>query len=212
MAGENDPEFDDPDPMRGFESQDLNMWRLAELTTPGMAVVTELGWAGLTGLVPGRVPDAVAVEAWFGDGVAVARAWNTEDGIVVAVTDHHDVPAAAEYVATLGQRRPATVGASIADDAAWKDNRVRIEKRSETIRTAVGDLVRFLKEGKFRHNDNPLLTTQVLELRTSPGIDGPRVRSTGRMDAVKAAMWAVQDASVRVRRRAVVPSRYRKTT
>jgi hypothetical protein len=212
LAGEQDPEFDDPDPMRGFEAQYLNIWRISAKVSPGLPVIGEVAWAGLTGLAPGRVPDAVATEAWFGDGVAVARAWNTEAGVIVAVTDHPDVPAAAGYVAGLGQRRPIAAGASIADHAAWKDAKVRTEKRTGTTRAAVGDLTRYLAEGKFRHTDNPALTGQVLELRTSPGVDGPRVRSTGRMDAVKAAMWAIHDASLRTRRRATVPSRYRKAS
>jgi phage terminase large subunit-like protein len=211
LAGEQDPDLDDPDPMRGFEAQYLNVWRIAALAVPGLPVISEIAWAGLTSLMPARVPDAVAVESWFGDGVAVARGWNTDDGrVVVAVTDHPDVPAAAHYIADLGQRRPVTAGASIADHAAWKDAKVRTAKRSETTRTAVGDLKRYLAEDKFRHTDTTVLNDQVTELRTSPGIDGPRIRSTGRMDAVKAAMWAIHDASTNRRRRATIPSRYRK--
>jgi hypothetical protein len=42
-----------------------------------------------------------------------------------------------------------------------------------------------------RHDGGTDLAEQVLSVRTVPGADGPRVRSVGRMDAVKAAVFAV---------------------
>lgn len=208
LAGEEDPELDDPDPMRGFEAQYLNVWRIADKIAPGTPIITELGWAQLTDLRQPRTPDAVAVEAWFGEGVAVAHAWTTEGPIIIHVTDHPDLPAAAAHVARLSCRRPVLVGASLAEHATWKTNRIRITKKADTIRTAVGAIMRFLAESKFHHTDTPTLTDQILELRTSPGIDGPRIRSTGRADAIKSAVWAIQDASTIRRTKAALPSRF----
>ena len=128
--------------------------------------------------------------------------------VVVAVTNHAALPEAALYVSALGCAKPVTVGASLAEDAAWKANGVRVAGRTTSSRQAVAALTRYLAEGKFLHANTDALTAQVLELRTSPGVDGPRIRSTGRMDAVKAAVWAVQDASVRGRRKQVIPSRF----
>jgi hypothetical protein len=63
-----------------------------------------------------------------------------------------------------------------------------------TSRTAVTELRRFVDEDVVRHDSSPGLTEQVLSVRTLPGADGPRVRSSGRMDAVKATVWAVEHA------------------
>jgi len=49
----------------------------------------------------------------------------------------------------------------------------------------------------------------VLALRTSDSVDGPRIRSVSRLDAVKACMWATQEASVRVTR-TTVPTRFKR--
>jgi hypothetical protein len=51
-------------------------------------------------------------------------------------------------------------------------------------------LDRLLADGVLAHDGGAELTVQVLDLRTSPGVDGPRVRSTTPADAVKAATRA----------------------
>ena len=48
----------------------------------------------------------------------------------------------------------------------------------------------------IRHDGSAVLTDQVLAVRISHGPDGPRVRSTGRLDGVKAAAWAATEARV----------------
>jgi hypothetical protein len=197
LAGEEDPELDDPDPMKGFESQYLNIWRLAERVTIGNPVITAADWKGLRGAAPDRPADAVAVEAWYADGVCVARAWRPPAGgpVAVSVTDFPDIPAAAAELATYGLGRPALVGAALTDHAAWRMNGVRVTKMSDSTRSQVGDLIRYLGERGFRHDGGTELSSQVLALRTSPGSDGPRIRSMERADGIKAAMWAVAAAS-----------------
>jgi phage terminase large subunit-like protein len=195
LAGEDDPELDDPDPMRGFEAQYLNVWRLHVARSQGDRVVSEQEWQALTTDPPDRAPDAVAVEDWYGEGVSVALAWRVgglvvPDGVVVALSTHDDVAAAAAAVSASKFGRTVTVGASIASDPAWKAAGVRTTPGKGTVRGAVDDLERLLSEGVLAHDGDPELTRQVLALRTSPGVDGPRVRSTTAADAVKAATWA----------------------
>lgn len=58
----------------------------------------------------------------------------------------------------------------------------------------VPELRRLIDNGVLRHDGSGLLTSQVAELRTQRGPDGPRVVSRGRADAVKAAVWAAARA------------------
>jgi hypothetical protein len=191
LAGEDDPELDDPDPMRGFEAQYLNVWRLKEPRTDGDPVISEKDWAALVDEVPaGAVPDAVAVEDWFGEGVSVALAWRVGDRAAVSVSAHEDLAGAAEAVRESGFMRDVLVGASIALDPAWQTEQIRTSPCKGTVRAAVEDLDRLLADGVLAHDGGAELTVQVLDLRTSPGVDGPRVRSTTPADAVKAATRA----------------------
>lgn len=196
LAGQDDPEMDDPDPLRGFEAQYLNVWRLKERVEVGEPITSEDDWGQLVELPPERPPDAVAVEDHFGGDVAVASAWRVDGRAVVSVSSHDDLAQAAEAVAATG-RREAVVGASLADNPAWQASGVRVGTQTGSLRAAVTDLDRLLTDGVWRHDGGQVLTEQVLGLRTSPGVDGPRVRSTDPANAVKAAVWAVSAARAR---------------
>jgi hypothetical protein len=204
LAGEDDPELDDPDPMRGFEAQYLNVWRLRERRETGQPVVTEHAWAALVGDVPDRAPDAVAAEDWFTQGVSVAWAWHADGRAVVGVTTCDDVAGAAEAVDASGFKGRVLAGASIATDPAWKAAGVRTTPQKGTVRAAVEDLGRLLTDAVLAHDGGAELSSQVLALRTSPGVDGPRLRSTAPADGVKAAVWAALAARKNSTRRAVV--------
>lgn len=209
LAGEEDPEFDDPDPMRGFMAQYLNVWSIAEKRLIGRPVIEADAWAALATPAPPTGPDAVAVESWFDQGVSLAEAWRASDGTVaVRVSDFATLDLAARHVAALDCRKPAIVGTSLADHPAWRTNRVRVEKAAATTARQVGDLMRTLREGTLRHTAEAHLSGQVLALRTSPGVDGPRLRSTERADAIKAAMWAAGSAATAAPRKVVIPTRY----
>lgn len=190
LAGQSDPEVDDPDPIAGFEAQYLNVWRLKEPAVAGDPVVSAQDWAGLAEMAPDRVPDAVAVEDQFGGSVAVARAWLLDARVVVSVSSHDDLGLAAAEVSGLGVRRPVLVGASLAEDPVWAQLGVRVVGQSGHVRTVVADLDRLLADDVLRHDGGEVLSGQVLALRTSPGVDGPRVRSTDPANAVKAVVWA----------------------
>ena len=194
LAGQDDPEFDDPDPMKGFEAQYLNKWRIREPRQIGRPVVGHEVWRGMSAPVPDCPPDVVAVEAWFDLGVAVAQAWDTDDGVVVSVADCADTPAAAALVASIGCRGQVLVGLSLVDHPAWLDAGVSVEPRSTPVRETAAALAKAVKEASFRHGRSGLLTEQVLGMRVADGVDGVRVVSKGRADAVKAAMWAAKAA------------------
>jgi hypothetical protein len=196
LAGQSDPQADDPDPMRGFESQYLNVWQLRpSAARRGDALVTEEAWAWLEDVAPDTAPDSVAVEGWFSEGVSVARAWLVDAQVVVSVTDHPDLASAAAAVTDSGFRGVVTVGAGLAEDRALASLRVRPGKGRTA--QAVQDLLRLLAEGSLAHTTNTHLTEQVLAVRTQPGPDGPRVISRGRADALKATAWAVASAQTK---------------
>lgn len=209
LRGEQDPELDDIDPVRGFMSQYLNVWHLSEVRTVGDPVISPEAWAVLEVARPDGPPDSVAVEAWFGAGVAVVEAWKPAGGpVVVSVSDHPSLTVAAAHVAACGLRRPVLVGASLADHPAWRTHSVRVKPMTGATTVAVGDLMRDLGEHRFVHDGSQLLTDQVVGLRTSASASGPRVRSTGRLDAVKALVWSVDEAAT-MRRGMVIPSRFK---
>jgi hypothetical protein len=174
----------------------------------GSAIVTPEAWAELKTTAPATTPDVVAVESWFDHGVAVTSAWRRPGGTVtVSTTNHPNLTAAAAAIAALAPKRPVLVGASLAEDKAWRTHRLRVTSRTGTTRTAVGEFVRGLADSAFTHDGSQLLTEQVLALRISPGSDGPRIRSTGRADAIKTVAWAVTEAA-KVTNRMVLPSRF----
>lgn len=192
LQGEVDPQADDLDPMAGFTAQYLNQWVLTPVAAvAGSPVVDEDDWSALSEQPGDAQPEAVSVKGWPGEGLSVARAWRQGERVVVAAEDVSTVAAAAALT-KVWQCSPVLVGASLADDPAWSG--VNVQSETMAARTAVADLAGLLRDGALRHDGGQHLTGQVLSLRTSPGADGLRLRSTGRADAVKAAVWAAQAA------------------
>lgn len=191
LAGEADPEADDPDPMAGFTAQYLNLWRLRERKADkGDALVGEAAWQALVVDAPYAVPDAAAVEGWPGEGVSVALAWRLGDRAVVTVSDHPDLTAAVAAVRESGFRGATVVGASLLDDPAVKPLRKR--KGEGRVIAAVQEFRRLVAEDVVRHDGGEHLTAQVQGTRTLPSTDGLRIVDPGRRDAIKAAVWAVE--------------------
>lgn len=192
LAGEADPQADDPDPMQGFLAQYLNVWQLRPAAAGrGDAAVSGDDWSALVAAAPDRAPDAAAVEGWFGGGVSVALAWKTGGQVVVSVRQVAGLSEVPAVLEAAGFRRTATVGASLAEDPALAG--VRVRKGQGRTGAAVQELRRLLAEGVVRHGGGEHLTGQVLSARTMPGADGPRMVSTGAADAIKAAVWAMKD-------------------
>jgi hypothetical protein len=192
LAGEADPQADDPDPMQGFAAQYLNMWQLtASAALRGDQVVPDDVWAGLVDQVPAGAPFAAAVESWFRAGVSLALGWKHDGRAVVSVTNHADLTEAVAALRASGFRRTATVGASLLEDPALAG--VRARAGQGRTGAAVAELGRLVTEDVLSHDGGAHLTGQVLAARTLPGADGPRMVSTGRADAIKAAVWAAAD-------------------
>lgn len=194
LAGEADPDADDPDPMAGFTAQYLNSWRLETVSTEkGDPAVSSEEWQELAAAVPDRHPDGAAVESWFGDGMSVSLAWREDELVLVRSIDVPDLPAAAAVLKHAGVgRRTVLVGESLMDE---QELRVfRLKKASGRAAAAVLEVARLISEDALRHDGGTLLTEQITAARTMPGADGPRMVSTGRFDAVKTAVWAAGHA------------------
>lgn len=200
LAGESDPQADDPDPMEGFKAQYLNIWQLGTVKKDrGDVVVSPEEWAALADERPTGPPGSAAIEDWFGEGVSLALAWKADDRVVVSVEDHEDLASAAASLQASGFRRTAIIGTSLLEDPALKG--IRARKGQGRPGAAVQELQRLMSEDAFRHDGSEHLTGQVLTARTMPGADGPKLVSQGRADALKTAVWAVSDC----RRKTVRP-------
>ena len=192
LAGEADPEADDPDPMQGFLAQYLNVWQLKTVKADrGNPVVEAEEWADLVALTPTRIPDAAAIESWFGGGVSLGLGWKVGDEVVVTVEDMVDLAEAAQALKASGFRRTATIGASLVEDPVLKG--IRVRKGMGRVGESVKELERLVNEDVLRHDGGEHLTGQALAARVLPGADGPRMASTGRADALKVAIWVVSD-------------------
>lgn len=208
LAGESDPEFDDPDPMEGFKAQYLNQWRLRERKrNKGQEVMSTSAWNALATDLPEGAPGAAAIESWFEQGYSLALAYPHNGRVIVAVTDHPDLTSAATALKASGFRGQVIVGSSMFDDPVLK----RVPRKKGEGRTAavVAQLQRLLVVEKVvGHNGGKHLTEQILQVRTTPGADGPRMASSGRADAIKAAVWAasaVHTESGTAKRKMVLP-------
>lgn len=204
LAGEADPEADDPDPMQGFIAQYGNVWRFRERRQHrGEHLVTEQAWSALAVTAAVDAPDGAAIESWFGRGLSLALAWRLDDGrVVVSVSDHGELDSAVDALKATGYRGRTLMGPSLmTDPAARRLNRAKGEGRTAA---SVHDLSRLLAEDTIRHDGGAHLTEQVLAVRTLAGADGRRMASSGRADAVKAAVWAVRAARAKVGKPRVV--------
>lgn len=121
--------------------------------------------------------------------MATAEALGPQVGVSVALVG--SVAEAAELLSVMDPRPSLVVaGKSVAADPALVA--AGAEPVGARSSTTISDLRRLVDEDMFRHDSSPALAAQVLGVRTLPGADGPRVRSVGRMDAVKAAVWAAE--------------------
>jgi hypothetical protein len=195
LAGQADPQADDPDPLAGFASQYLNIWRLTERTVVAGDPVTDLEtWLTLSAETPDVAPVAAAIESWFAAGVSLAVAWRLGARVMVRVTDHASVAAAVQALAATKYRGKVTVGSSLVDDPSLA--RVRVEAGEKAVGDSVAALKGLLREAVLTHDGGEHLSGQVIALRTKAAASGMTVISRERADAVKAAVWAAQAARV----------------
>lgn len=196
LRGEADPDADDPDPLEGFRCQYLNTWPEgpAPRRAPAAPLVSEEEWADLAGFVPSGPPAAVGVEAWYGAGACVVCAWPLGAGRVGVTSEaFSDLSSAGAYALAAGAG-VVVAGKSIAVDPALA-GAVPV---GATSRASVTELRRLLDDGALTHDGSEELTAQVLSVRTVPGAEGMRLVSQGRLDALKAAVWAATTARTAV--------------
>jgi len=179
-----------------FAQNYLNQWvdvAHGRPKEPGLPVFTEGEWGELNDYRPTGAPVVAAVESWFGEGLAVAVAEPMGAQVGVSVTL---VGSTAEAAALLTKLRPTPVtilaGKSLVAEPAFAQ--LALTPMGSTSKVAVTELRRLVDEDVIRHDSSPGLTAQVLSVRTLPGADGPRVRSVGRMDGLKACVWAAEHA------------------
>lgn len=159
--------------------------------------MSEQHWPNLAVGRPDGPPLRAAIESWFKAGVSLAVAWNVDGKVVVAVTDHVDLADAVEQLRNYEYRGSVIVGKSMVHpvkDPALKG--VRATAGEGRVGAAVSELVRLFEEDVFRHDGLDHLGEQVLAARTLPSADGARLVSSGRADAIKAAVWAGRAARI----------------
>ena len=155
-------------------------------------MTTSEEWATRQVPPPKTQPTVAALESWYKDGVSCALATPLPNGrTAVTVRVFKDVPTAGAFAQSSGVAS-IIAGKSIAGDAAL----IGSVPKGSTTRQSVLDLRRMLDDDVLTHDGSDELTNQLLAVRVRPGPDGPRVVSRGRMDAVKAVVWAVNGARV----------------
>lgn len=193
LAGEVDPEADDPDPMAGFVAQYLNVWPVKPTDTArGTPVAGEHDWPVLAVARPAGAPTAAAIEAWYAAGVSLAMAWRRGSRAVVAVVECGSLADAVAALQDSGYRGAVVVGKTLTRDPALRG--VRVKPGDGRAGALAGELVRLIAEDAIRHDGGEHLTGQVYAARTVEAADGLRLVSAGRADAIKAAVWAVTAA------------------
>lgn len=136
------------------------------------------------------VPIVAAIESWPGDGgVTLATAGALGDGsVLVSAQECASVSEAAAEAQGLGVQ--VLAGKSLLSDPLL----AQAESRLGTSARALAWLQRAMDEGWLYMVPSPVLREQVTAARVSRVAEGVRVRTQGRLEAVKAVMWAAEYA------------------
>jgi len=176
-----------------FRRQWLNQWDAAppvvEVVQPPM--VEAAGWAALRVDGAAGVPAAVGVEAAPGGAPVVVVASLLPDGRVrVSARQAGDMGEAVRW--SQEARTVVRVGKSLLHDPVWLG--VPVDPMSGTGPAACAQLLQLLGEGVVAHDGGDLLAGQVTSTTVASGPLGLRIKSPGRVDAIKATVWAVDAA------------------
>ena len=183
----------DPLSLDAFRRQYLNQWVVErpqiEPELPGEPLLPEGAWLDLaTSARPAWT--AAGVEAAFGRAPVVALAGALGDGRVIVSV--RECASMLEAVAVCTGLRRVAVGKSLQGDPAWLA--VGAEPRVGTSAALLAQFRTLVDDQVIAHDGGDVLTAQVLAARIGDGPGGPRVLSRGRLDAVKAVVWAVDAA------------------
>ena len=209
MVGEVDEDADDDDPVEAFRSQWLNVWPVTVLKSSGSRdelLVDEPVWSG-AGELSAPVPQGrlvVAVEDWYGMGMAVAAAGRDPSGRVMVWGRLVGTSGAASgWVSSLLAGRGGCrllVGASLLGSVRDWPGLGAVEVAaagSAQTRAGLSALRRMLAAGELVHDGGGELALQVsnaLVVGSATGLAlSPR---SPRCDLVKAAAWAAHGLAI----------------
>lgn len=220
LAGESDPEMDDPDPIKGFESQYLNVWHLQEQTGIGESAFDIKRWAECADPRPmDHLRDRIALcvdvaidgshatlVAAAMDGAKVraevVQRWN---GPGSTADLRRDLPA---LVAKVRPRLfgwfPAGPAAALAADMAdrpgreWPPRGVKLEEIRTQVAAVCMGLADAVNTGLLRHSGDDMLRTHAEAAMKAKRGDGWVFarRGHGPIDGMYALAGAVHLARV----------------
>ncbi|WP_418059951.1 hypothetical protein [Pimelobacter simplex] len=203
-AGEADPEFDDPDPVRGWASQYLNVWPL--LDTQGAGVLPTWIDCELDVEPPPltAIGIAVSLNAEWGS-IASADLWPGEDKINLSAVDRRPGTA---WIVAEALRIKQEYGCSVAIDEKCPDATLIPALREAGVNPTVmtlddyieawSDLVNRVRDKTITHQGTTDLDTAIAVAGLRSVGDGRRVpgrvKSSGDIDMLEAAICAAREA------------------
>lgn len=193
LAGQDEPEFDDPDPIRGWAAQYLNVW--PGLMSSGSGALPK--WERLAASPPSSpVPLALGIasdpeQTWLSLGSALSG-----DPIHLAITDRRRAPDRAAFVANvldIQRRRGCDVAIRaknfLIPDLELAGVSLTIVNRDEASQAAA-DLATAVENAEVKHGDYP-------ELNQAVSIAQWRTTESGRMfDARKGEISALESVAL----------------
>ncbi|MEU8220906.1 terminase [Micromonospora taraxaci] len=216
LAGEADPQADDPDPMAGFTAQYLNIWPLRELPDPAIdpaawqgcldAAAVDTGQrqrlAACVDLSPDGEHATLAVAVVLGDDRVRVETVHEWTGPNAAAQLERELPGWVErvrpkVVGWFPSGPAAAVAAKVADRRSegvhgWPPRGVKVaEIRSEMTAVCMG-LAKEVAAKAVAHSGQPMLDTQVEKTeKLKRGGGWVFTRAGGPADAVYAVAGAV---------------------
>jgi len=207
LGRSDDPDEDDP--VEGFKSQYLNIWRLRQITdnTAVEPLIDSDAWAHLTDLyaAPAEgIPLTVAVADYLGLRAAGAAACQLPDGRVLvwggAFDSVQDAFSWASF--TIGTRPNCRllVGRSLSTrEASEWCPRAEVSRVSTEITGQAFSLLRSLaRAGRLAHSGDEALNRQAATVMLAPTASGALTQAHKgiRADFLHAAAWAVTDTAI----------------
>ena len=204
LAGQDEPEFDDPDPVRGWASQYLNVWPLLDAASSSVLP----GWGACE--VKAEPPPvsaigiAVSLNAEWGS-IASADLWPDGDRVNLSAVDRRPGTA---WIVVEALRIKQEHGCSVAIDEKCPDATLIPALREAGVNPTVmtlddyieawSDLVNRVRDKTATHQGTTELDTAIAVAGLRSVGDGRRVpgrvKSAGDIDMLEAAICAMREA------------------
>lgn len=205
LAGQDEPEFDDPDPVRGWASQYLNVWPLLDAASSSVLP----GWAACE--IRAEPPPltaigiAVSLNAEWGS-IASADLWPDEDRVNLSAVDRRPGTA---WIVAEAKRIKEQYGCSVAIDEKCPDATLIPALQDAGVNPTVmclddyieawSDLVNRVRDRTVTHQATTELDTAIAVAGLRSVGDGRRVpgrvKSAGDIDMLEAAICAMREAT-----------------